>query len=228
MIKVFISYSWDSDEHREEVFALTNHLINEGIDAKIDELLKQEETAIDFYQMMHEAITGSDKIIIVLSEGYKTKATDFTNGVGNEYSMIIKEIKSKPRKYILVSFEGIKAEIAPLQLLGREIIDLSLNTRNKSIKKLLLKIHDKHERVFDKPVEKKLDFEAKPIRPFIGRHTVTNTNKSYEIEVKKKNNEEPYFDKKIKKKDVPYLFIVTVISALALILMYLIFYTKGN
>lgn len=124
-ISVFITYCWENEEHDNKVLQLTNHLRQKGFNAEIDKLKSQEETAIDFVKMMNEAMTSYNKVIVVLSENYKTKAEMFKGGVGMEYNLIIKDISDHPTKYILVSFQGISNEIVPLSLKGREIVDLS-------------------------------------------------------------------------------------------------------
>jgi hypothetical protein len=122
---VFISYSWDGQEHEDKVMGLTNYLRENGFTAKIDRILSQEETATDFDKMMHFAITSNEKVIIVLSRGYKEKAEAFRGGVGNEYSLIIKDLQSNPQKYILGSFDGRGTEIVPLALRSRDVVDLN-------------------------------------------------------------------------------------------------------
>ena len=37
MTKVFISYAWESEEHREWVKALADRLLSDGIDAVLDQ-----------------------------------------------------------------------------------------------------------------------------------------------------------------------------------------------
>lgn len=167
MIKIFVSYSWDSEEHKANVRALTNQLRKEGLHAEMDASLKQYETAIDFYKMMHKWIADSDKVIIVLSKGYKTKATTFTSGVGDEYGKIIKEINELPQKYILVSLEGISNDITPLELKGREIIDLSPARRKESFETILRKLFNKQEFEFEEVREKELGLQTKPIPSFL-------------------------------------------------------------
>lgn len=121
---VFVSYAWDSVEHEEKVLSFTNFLRDKGFNAEMDKMLSQEETAIDFMKMMHQKMVNSSKVIIILSKGYKEKAENFKGGVGEEYALIIKDIKEQPTKYILVSFEGISNSVVPLGLAGREIVDM--------------------------------------------------------------------------------------------------------
>jgi hypothetical protein len=121
---VFVSYCWDSKEHEERVLSFTNFIRVKGFKAEMDKMLSQEETAIDFMKMMHQKMVNSAKVIIVLSKGYKEKAEKFKGGVGEEYALVIKDIKSQPNKYILVSFDGIADAIVPLGLSGREIVNM--------------------------------------------------------------------------------------------------------
>lgn len=137
--EVFITYSWDSEEHIEKVVSFTNHLRDEGFDAEMDKLHTQNETATDFYKMMHQAMTDYEKVIVVLSKGYKEKAENFKGGVGNEYNLILKDIETQNNKYILVSFEPISDEITPLNFKGRHIFDLS---NKKNLNELYAKLQN--------------------------------------------------------------------------------------
>ncbi|MCW3121049.1 MAG: hypothetical protein JWQ38_541 [Flavipsychrobacter sp.] len=130
MIKVFITYSWDDTEHQNKVISFTDFLRRSGFNAVVDKLLTQEETAIDFMKMMHQNMYGSDKVIIILSKGYKEKAENFIGGVGEEYQFILKDIHLNLNKYILVSFDGVKDEIIPSGLKNREVINLFKDENN--------------------------------------------------------------------------------------------------
>lgn len=62
MKKVFISYSWDSDEHQEWVVSLVNKLrAVYGIDARCDLLLDKP----NLFSMMVQQARINDKIVIV-------------------------------------------------------------------------------------------------------------------------------------------------------------------
>ena len=125
MPEVFVSYSWDSEDHNQKVLAFTNHLRENGFEAQLDRMLSQEETAINFIKMMHKAMSEHPKVIVVLSKGYKEKAETFKGGVGEEYGILLNDISGNPNKYILVSFEERSDAIIPLGLKGRDIVDLS-------------------------------------------------------------------------------------------------------
>lgn len=140
-INVFVTYSWDNEEHQEKVHAFTNLLRDNGFHAEVDRMLIQSETAKDFKVMMHKGITNYNKVIVVLSEGYKTKAESFIGGVGTEYSLILKDLEENPNKYILVSFDGRENSIIPLFFKAREIINLRENNENEK-QKLFSKLLD--------------------------------------------------------------------------------------
>lgn len=119
---VFVSYSWDGEEHENRVHAFVNFLRENGFTAKIDKMLSQEQTSINFKEMMHKAMHSFNKVIVVLSPGYKIKADEFKGGVGTEYRMLLNDIENKPRKYILFSFQDISPAIIPFGLQGNEVI----------------------------------------------------------------------------------------------------------
>lgn len=126
--EVFVTYSWDNEAHEEKVISFVNLLRDNGIYADMDKSLSQNESSINFNEMMHRGINDYKKVIIVLSKGYKEKAESFTGGVGKEYKIIMDEIGRIPNKYILVSFKDFTIdtlqEILPLWLKGRYVINL--------------------------------------------------------------------------------------------------------
>jgi len=161
--EVFITYSWDSEEHIEKVVSFTNHLRDEGFDAEMDKLHTQNETATDFYKMMHQAMTDYDKVIVVLSKGYKEKAENFKGGVGNEYNLILKDIETQKNKYILISFEPISNDITPLNFKGRHIFDLS---NKKNLNELYAKLQNVKTIEFAEVGPRKPTIEKKVIPKF--------------------------------------------------------------
>ncbi|WP_341836852.1 toll/interleukin-1 receptor domain-containing protein [Chitinophaga pollutisoli] len=122
---VFVTYAWEDDEHNERVISFTNHLRGLGYNAVVDRLLSQQESATHFKEMMYRTLTRADKVIIVLSKKYKTRADNFEGGVGTEFRYIISDLPKYPKKYILVALEGYSDIIIPNALQDREIIDLS-------------------------------------------------------------------------------------------------------
>ena len=175
MDDAFISYSWDNVEHEQKVLEFTEHLRKNGYDAKIDKMISQQETATHFVKMMHVAMLNFQKIIVVLSEGYKNKAETFTGGVGEEYQLLLSDISKNPKKYILVSFNGRSDEIIPFGLQGRDIIDLSLPD---GLEALYRKISGKDKYVFSEVAAEKPNLESVQIDDF----KVVNPTKVISIE----------------------------------------------
>ncbi|HKZ38237.1 MAG TPA: SEFIR domain-containing protein [Chryseolinea sp.] len=162
--EVLVTYSWDGDDHRLKVLGLTQNLRQKGFSADIDVKLLQEETAIDFTKMMHRSFVEYQKIIIVLSKGYKQKAESFKGGVGTEYRLMLSDIQKHPNKYIFVSLEPMSDSIIPLGIDGREIVDLKKPGNDE---KLLRKLMDAPEYKFAEVAESKPFFTTKIIEPFL-------------------------------------------------------------
>lgn len=127
---VAISYAHEDISFNEKVIGFANCLREKhGYNVIIDELLRQQETAIDFNEMMAKLIPNANKVIVILTPKYKKRADGFIGGVGYEYRIILNEISSNPKKYIFVSFNDIDDDlthrIEPAALGNREIISLS-------------------------------------------------------------------------------------------------------
>ena len=143
--KVFATYCWTDKEgkndeaHQTKVHSLVNALRKRGFDATFDKALNDTCTANDFMRMMVENIYKSDKVVVVLSEGYAIKANEFKGGVGDEYELLINDIKQHTNKYILVSFSGRGNEIYPFALQGRDTVDLS-KLESSEIENLIKKL----------------------------------------------------------------------------------------
>lgn len=161
--EVFVTYSWDSQEHNEKVISFTDFLRDEGFNAEMDIMHSQAQSAVDFTRMMHQIMTDYKKVIIVLSKGYKQKAEAFKGGVGNEYNLILKDMDAHPNKYILVSFEGIHDDIFPLFFKGRQVIDLSDRSR---LNDLYAKLKDEPLITFSPVGGKKPEVVQKEIAKF--------------------------------------------------------------
>lgn len=62
--KVFISYAWESEEHRAWVKALADHLLTDGIEAIVDRYDLGLGDRLP--QFMEESVTSADYVLIVL------------------------------------------------------------------------------------------------------------------------------------------------------------------
>ena len=183
-IKVFVTYCWtDKDgnmdeEHQKRVRSFVDFLREKGYEAEMDNMKTQEETATEFSVMMHEGINNYNKVIIILSEGYKKKAEASEGGVGKEYRYIIKDITKNKNKYILVSFDGIRDEITPFEFQDRDTIALQLDKgeegNNPKLKELYAKLLDKKTLLFSDVENKLPDITPDPIPPLFANGDKNN------------------------------------------------------
>lgn len=112
---VFISYSWDSQEHKDWVLKLANYLIEKG---GCNVLLDQFDLAAgkELTHFMENGLEKADKVLIILTEAYKKKAEARSGGTGFEYSLIsqgLYELQANNDKFIPVLRQGTKATSAP-------------------------------------------------------------------------------------------------------------------
>lgn len=126
---VAISYAHEDISFNEKVIGFANCLREKhGYNVIMDELLRQQETAMDFNEMMAKLIPNANKVIVILTPKYKKRADGFIGGVGCEYRIILKEISANPKKYIFVSFDVVDDDlvqrIEPEALGNREIVYL--------------------------------------------------------------------------------------------------------
>jgi len=122
---VFISYSWDSEEHENWVTVLAAKLRENGVDATIDKFETQSKT-VNLNRMMVEKIKNSDNILLILTENYAKKTDTFQGGVGYETNLLIRYIKDNPDKIILIMrHKGDYRKAVPFYLEGFHFIDFS-------------------------------------------------------------------------------------------------------
>ncbi len=97
---IFISYSWDNEDHKEWVLNLANNLVKNGIDVILDQYDLSAGQEMTYF--MEKAMT-SDKIVMIMTPNYKLKADKRSGGVGFEYSLITKDYYDKePNKLRII------------------------------------------------------------------------------------------------------------------------------
>ena len=78
----FISYSWDSDEHKKWVRELAIQLRAQGIDVILDQWHTAPGDQLPAF--MERAIRENDFVLIVCTPKYKDKSDSRSGGVGYE------------------------------------------------------------------------------------------------------------------------------------------------
>ncbi|EMB9232381.1 toll/interleukin-1 receptor domain-containing protein [Vibrio owensii] len=84
--KVFISYSHDNFEHKQWVINLANRLVHSGVDVALD--VWSLGAGDDLPHFMETQLASSDRIIMVCTENYVTKANSGSGGVGYEKMIV--------------------------------------------------------------------------------------------------------------------------------------------
>lgn len=85
-IRVFISYSWDSDAHKDWVREFADALATNGIDIILDQY--DLRPGGDRYQFMESSVRDADAVLCVCTPNYVSKANGRSCGVGIEASLI--------------------------------------------------------------------------------------------------------------------------------------------
>lgn len=193
---VFISYSWDSQDHQEWVLNLAKDLIEKfGIDVILDQY--ELSAGKDLTYFMESSIEKADKVLVILTPNYKLKAENRESGVGYETSMISQEIFESPIstvKFIPILRNGKQSHSSP-KFLRSKLYHL-MNDDEKYINQLYelsRVIYDKS--LIEKPILGEIpDFDKKNFDPIIdiGRAFANEAQINHEL------NEILYSEKGVK------------------------------
>src|SRR5262249_33922952 len=120
----FISYSWDSEEHKAWVRDLAARLRGDGVALTLDRWeLKPGDQLPHF---METSVRENDVVLIVLTPHYKLKSDGRKGGVGYEGDIMTGEVFSgkDPRKFIPLLRSGSWEDSSPTWLAGKYGVDL--------------------------------------------------------------------------------------------------------
>lgn len=146
MTTVFISYSWDSDLHKERIKRFVEYLRRHGMEVIFDGDARPGELLPDF---MEKGIRGSDYVLMCFTPTYKRKADGRlkreTGGVVYESTIITGEIYSRNNQYkfIPILFDGTWESSTPYWAVGKLGIDLRGNNAESEMAKLMRTLNDK-------------------------------------------------------------------------------------
>jgi hypothetical protein len=109
----FISYSWDSDDHKVWVRGVAERLRADGVEASLDQWAAVPGDQLA--EFMERAIADNSFVLIVCTPRYKKKSEAREGGVGYEGDIITGELlKSRNhRKFIPVLRAGDRSASAP-------------------------------------------------------------------------------------------------------------------
>ncbi len=125
--KAFISYSWDNEEHKVWVKALSERLRSDGVDVTLDQWHVVPGDQLP--EFMENAIRESNYVLIICTARYKDRSEKRTGGVGYEGDIITGEVltSGNQRKFIPLLRTGPWAAAAPNWLSGKYYVDFSGN-----------------------------------------------------------------------------------------------------
>ena len=123
--KAFVSYSWDSDQHKEWVAKLATDLRHDGIETILDQW--HTELGDQLTEFMERQIRENDYVLIVCTPNYRLKSDERKGGVGYEGDIMTAEVHNQRnhRKFIPILAQGSWEEAAPSWLKGKYYVDLS-------------------------------------------------------------------------------------------------------
>ena len=122
---VFITYSWEDEDHINWVKQFANALLNEGIEVILDQYDLNPGDRLP--QFMEQSVIGSIYVLIICTPQYKKKADARLGGVGYESNLVAGELYTKrnERKYIPILRRGKMKDAIPSFLIGKYAINLS-------------------------------------------------------------------------------------------------------
>lgn len=125
--RAFISYAWESDDHKEWVKQLAERLRRDGVDVLLDQWALAPGDQLP--KFMERAIRENDHVLIVCTPRYREKSDDRSGGVGYEGDVMTGEVVASRnhRKFIPILQKGRWLDAAPSWLKGKVYIDLSDN-----------------------------------------------------------------------------------------------------
>jgi hypothetical protein len=116
--KVFISYSWDDDSHKQWVYDFALRLRRAGLQVILDQWDLDVGDQLQYF--MEWAVSESDFVVCVCTPKYKQKSDTRTGGVGFEGYIMTTEFFRNPhqRKFIPILRTGTWEQSAPVWLSG--------------------------------------------------------------------------------------------------------------
>jgi hypothetical protein len=120
----FVSYSWESEEHKAWVRNLATRLRGDGIDVTLDQW--DAVPGDDLPQFMERAVRENNYVLIVCTPRYKQRSDTRAGGVGYEGDIMTGEVftKRNKRKFIPLLRRGDWVDAAPTWIAGKLFVDM--------------------------------------------------------------------------------------------------------
>lgn len=146
--KVFVSYAWDSEEHKKWVAKLAKNLREHGVDAILDQWDVRLGDELSFF--MEQGLTESHLVICVCSDKYIAKADGGLGGAGYEKRILASEmLNDEDKRFIIPIIKNCSSERkVPRFLSGLKYVDFDNGIYFDRYQELL-------ERIYDEDTKKK-------------------------------------------------------------------------
>ncbi|MFM2450332.1 MAG: hypothetical protein RIS44_2782 [Pseudomonadota bacterium] len=126
--RVFISYSWEGDAHKEWVRVLSDRLAQNGVNVRLDQWHISPGQSLT--QFMETEVQTCEFVLVVCTKDYRRKSLARVGGVGYEQQIITGNIVAgQPREYFIPLVRdgefapGAECSIPP-QFMGVYAIDM--------------------------------------------------------------------------------------------------------
>lgn len=140
---VFISYSWDSPEHRAWVTQLAMSLRQKGVEVVLDQW--HTRFGEDLPHFMARSVRECDRVLMICTETYVEKAQQRQGGVGYEQMLVTAQMMREvgTRKFIPIVRQSAFPRRVPDELAGRKYVDLSDGPeQHHNFEQLVRELHD--------------------------------------------------------------------------------------
>lgn len=127
--KVFISYSWTSQEYQAQIVEIAERLVSHGVKVILDEW--DLSVGHDKFEFMERMVTDPDvaHVLLMCDKRYTEKADSRDGGVGTETQIVSKEVydRTNQEKFIpiVMQRDDQGKEYVPAYLSSRIFIDFS-------------------------------------------------------------------------------------------------------
>lgn len=157
--QVFISYSWTSEEYKQQIKEIAERLMHDGILVKLD--IWDLKDGHDKYAYMEQCVTDKDidRVLIFSDRKYAERADKRQGGVGDETTIISPEIygNEKQEKFIPIVMEWDENgnPYLPAYLKSRMYRNLSGDDFEAEYETLV-------RTIYDEPLERKPELGSRP------------------------------------------------------------------
>lgn len=140
--KIFVSYAWNSEEHKEWVLKLATNLRHHGVDVVLDQWDVRVGDDLPFF--MEQGLTDTHLVICVCSDKYIAKANGGSGGVGYEKRILAAEMLNDEYKRFIIPIikDCGQAQKVPLFLSGLKYIDFDNGEYFDCYQELIERIYD--------------------------------------------------------------------------------------